>query len=91
MSIVEFDKWETLMRKNDPERKIIVSFFNLRPNAEYQFRVISVNAQGISSPSVASDYLKTPGKIQEPDTLFTLNIGLVTLLYMSTSKVIAMR
>ena len=50
------------MRTNTPEPEALVSFYNLKPNTEYQFRVIAVNSQGISSPSFASDFLMTLGK-----------------------------
>ncbi len=50
------------MLKNSPESEVFISFYNLKPNAEYKFRVIAINAKGISPPSQASNYLKTLGK-----------------------------
>ena len=47
------------MRTNTPEPEALVSFYNLKPNTEYQFRVIAINNQGISAPSYGSDFLVT--------------------------------
>lgn len=61
LAIITFsaEEWKFLLRKNTAEPEALVSFNNLNPNTEYQFRVIAVNSQGISEPSEPSDMLKT--------------------------------
>ena len=56
------DEWKHLMKTNTAEPTALVSFNNLNPNTEYQFRVIAINSQGISEPSEASELLETLGK-----------------------------
>lgn len=37
----------------------LISFFDLKPKTEYQFRVIAMNAKGISPPSQPSEFVTT--------------------------------
>ena len=55
-------KWRTEMRKQTPEPEAVISLLNLKPNSQYQFRVISLNSVGISSPSSPSGFFKTLSK-----------------------------
>ena len=55
------DDWETLMQISNPHPEATVSFYNLKPNKEYQFRIIAVNGHGISEPSPESAFLTTLG------------------------------
>ncbi len=49
------------MKLNTPQPEAVVSFYNLKPNKEYQFRVIAINDVGISPPSADSEFLTTLG------------------------------
>ena len=62
------DEWETQMQINNPEPEATISFFNLKPNKQYEFRVLAVNSHGISEPSPESEFLTTLGMYTE---LFT--------------------
>ncbi len=50
------------MKLNTPQPEAVVSFYNLKPNKEYQFRVIAINDVGISPPSADSEFLTTLGR-----------------------------
>ena len=56
------DTWKTLLRTSNPEPKVSISYYNLNLKTEYQFRVIALNAQGVSAPSIASESLRTIGE-----------------------------
>jgi hypothetical protein len=47
---------------NSPEPTAIIPYTELKPETEYQFRVIAVNAKGISEPSEPSEYLQSWGE-----------------------------
>ncbi|CAH1794891.1 unnamed protein product [Owenia fusiformis] len=59
-------KWTTIMRTNMRESSVIISYRNLNPSTNYQFRVIAINAKGISAPSQPSAIMRTPDFAQLP-------------------------
>nr|KAG5713395.1 hypothetical protein BaRGS_024943 [Batillaria attramentaria] len=50
----------TLQQEITSKTEAEVSLTNLNPNTGYQFRIIAINNQGISQPSVESDVFVTP-------------------------------
>ena len=58
--VYDFADFETVQTKNTGTPKTSIALEVLNPNTAYFFRVIAVNDQGISLPSVMSSKFTTP-------------------------------
>lgn len=57
------DKWSVLMKTETGEvEEYTVSYQNLLPSTQYEFRLITYNRYGISYPAVADEKIVTPSK-----------------------------
>ncbi|XP_064109452.1 protein sidekick-like isoform X2 [Macrobrachium nipponense] len=57
------DKWTVLMKTETGEiEEYTVSYQNLLPSTQYEFRLIAYNQYGISYPAVANEKIVTPSK-----------------------------
>ncbi|KAK7082428.1 Protein sidekick-2, partial [Halocaridina rubra] len=57
------DKWSVLMKTETGEiEEYTVSYQNLLPSTQYEFRLIAYNRYGISYPAVANEKIVTPSK-----------------------------
>nr|XP_045601913.1 protein sidekick-like isoform X1 [Procambarus clarkii] len=57
------DKWSVLMKTETGEvEEYTVSYQNLLPSTQYEFRLIAYNKYGISYPAVANEKIVTPSK-----------------------------
>ncbi|KAK8382212.1 hypothetical protein O3P69_015266 [Scylla paramamosain] len=57
------DKWSVLMKTETGEvEEYTVSYQNLLPSTQYEFRLITYNEYGISYPAVANEKIVTPSK-----------------------------
>ena len=56
------DKWSVLMKTETGEiEEYTVSYQNLLPSTQYEFRLIAYNRYGISYPNVASEKVSRGG------------------------------
>ncbi|XP_047493701.1 protein sidekick-like isoform X3 [Penaeus chinensis] len=60
---IDSDKWSVLMKTETGEvEEYTVSYQNLLPSTQYEFRLIAYNKYGISYPAVANEKIVTPSK-----------------------------
>ncbi|KAK4323993.1 hypothetical protein Pmani_005348 [Petrolisthes manimaculis] len=60
---IDSDKWSVLMKTETGQvEEYTVSYQNLHPSTQYQFRLIAYNQYGISYPAVANEKIVTPSK-----------------------------
>ena len=59
-SFSELDQWQEIAETTGSQTTTDISFLDLPPDREYQFRVVALNIIGISEYSNASEFYKTP-------------------------------
>jgi len=56
------ERWEAISISTSPDTSVIISFINLKPKTDYEFRVFALNEQGLGPPSPFSEFIQSPGQ-----------------------------